>query len=69
MTICSLGLATIALPTAGPARPLCFAHMQLKAFRAGNRDDIDGNMTSIASTLSDTDIATLADCVSGFSSP
>jgi cytochrome c553 len=42
---------------------------QLKAFHAGNRGDIDGNMTSIASGLSDADIATLADYVSGLSPP
>lgn len=42
---------------------------QLKAFHAGNRGDIDGNMTSIASGLSDADIATLADYVSGLSAP
>jgi cytochrome c553 len=42
---------------------------QLKAFRAGNRGDIDGNMTSVASTLTDADIATLADYISGLSSP
>jgi cytochrome c553 len=42
---------------------------QLKAFHAGNRGDIDGNMTSIASGLSDADIATLADYVSGLSTP
>jgi len=42
---------------------------QLKAFRAGNRGDIDGNMTSAASTLTDADIATLADYVSGLSVP
>jgi cytochrome c553 len=42
---------------------------QLKAFRAGNRGDIDGNMTSAASTLTDADIATLADYISGLSSP
>jgi cytochrome c553 len=42
---------------------------QLKAFHAGNRGDIDGNMTSIASGLSDADIATLADYVSGLSVP
>ncbi len=43
--------------------------MQLKAFHAGNRGDIDGNMTSIAAALSDADIATLADYVSGLSAP
>jgi cytochrome c553 len=42
---------------------------QLKAFHAGNRGDIDGNMTSIASGLSDSDIATLADYVSGLKAP
>jgi cytochrome c553 len=42
---------------------------QLKAFRAGNRGDIDGNMTSIASTLTDADIATLADYISGLTAP
>jgi len=42
---------------------------QLEAFRAGNRGDIDGNMTSVASTLTDADIETLADYISGLSSP
>lgn len=42
---------------------------QLKAFRAGHRGDIDGNMTSVASTLTDSDIATLADYISGLSAP
>jgi cytochrome c553 len=42
---------------------------QLKAFHAGNRGDIDGNMTSIAAGLSDADIATLADYVSGLKAP
>ena len=42
---------------------------QLRAFHAGNRGDIDGNMTSAASQLSDSDIATLADYVSGLSTP
>lgn len=42
---------------------------QLKAFRAGNRGDIDGNMTSVASTLTDDEIATLADYISGLASP
>ena len=42
---------------------------QLKAFHAGNRGDIDGNMTSIAAALSDADIATLADYISGLSAP
>lgn len=43
--------------------------VQLRAFKAGNRGDIDGNMTSIASGLGDADITTLADYVSGLSSP
>jgi cytochrome c553 len=42
---------------------------QLKAFHAGNRGDIDGNMTSIASGLSEADIVTLADYISGLSAP
>jgi cytochrome c553 len=42
---------------------------QLRAFRAGNRGDIDGNMTSAASQLGDGDIDTLADYVSGLSAP
>jgi cytochrome c553 len=42
---------------------------QLRAFHAGNRGDIDGNMTSIASTLSDANIDILADYVSGLSTP
>jgi cytochrome c553 len=46
-----------------------FLTEQLKAFRAGNRGDIDGNMTSVASTLTDSDIATLADYISGLTSP
>jgi cytochrome c553 len=42
---------------------------QLRAFHAGNRGDIDGNMTSIASTLSDANIDTLADYISGLAAP
>lgn len=42
---------------------------QLRAFRAGNRGDIDGNMTSVASTLTDAEITTLADYISGLKSP
>jgi len=42
---------------------------QLRAFHAGNRGDIDGNMTSIAATLSDSNIDILADYVSGLSTP
>ena len=38
---------------------------QLRAFRAGSRGDIDGNMTSAVSQLSDGDIDILADYVSG----
>jgi len=50
-------------------QPIEYLTMQLRAFKAGNRGDIDGNMTSIASTLSDSDIAILADYVSGLSAP
>jgi cytochrome c553 len=42
---------------------------QLRAFRAGNRGDIDGNMTSAASQLTDGEIDTLADYVSGLATP
>jgi len=42
---------------------------QLTAFRAGNRGDIDGNMTSAVSRLSDAEIATLADYISGLGTP
>ena len=42
---------------------------QLSAFRAGNRGDIDGNMTSAVSQLSDGDIDILADYLSGLSAP
>ena len=40
---------------------------QLKAFRTGNRGDIDGNMTSATQGLTDTEIDTLADYISGLS--
>jgi cytochrome c553 len=42
---------------------------QLKLFKAGIRGDIDGNMTSAAQELSDTDIGILADYISGLSTP
>jgi cytochrome c553 len=42
---------------------------QLRAFHAGNRGDVDGNMTSIAEQLSDANIDILADYVSGLSAP
>jgi cytochrome c553 len=42
---------------------------QLKAFRTGNRGDIDGNMTSAAQGLTDAEIDTLADYISGLSAP
>jgi len=38
---------------------------QLKSFRAGTRGDIDGNMTSAVQGLTDAEVATLADYVSG----
>jgi cytochrome c553 len=38
---------------------------QLKGFRAGTRADIDGNMTSAASTLTEKDIEALADFLAG----
>jgi cytochrome c553 len=42
---------------------------QLKLFKAGTRGDIDGNMTSAAQELTESDIATLADYISGLSTP
>jgi cytochrome c553 len=42
---------------------------QLKLFKAGTRGDIDGNMTSAAQDLSDSDIAILSDYISGLSTP
>jgi cytochrome c553 len=42
---------------------------QLKLFRAGTRGDIVGNMTSAAQELTDKDIDTLADYISGVSTP
>jgi len=38
---------------------------QLKSFRTGTRGDIDGNMTSAVQGLTDAEVATLADYVSG----
>ena len=37
--------------------------------RTGNRGDIDGNMTSAAQGLTDAEIDTLADYISGLSAP
>ncbi|HEY1798175.1 MAG TPA: hypothetical protein VGG57_18825 [Stellaceae bacterium] len=58
------------MPYAGPRRAgsgvaragqhIDYLTEQLKAFRAGSRGDIDGNTTSVASILTDADIATLA---------
>jgi cytochrome c553 len=42
---------------------------QLKSFRAGTRGDIDGNMTSAVQGLTDAEIDTLADYVSGLKTP
>jgi cytochrome c553 len=42
---------------------------QLRLFKAGIRGDIDGNMTSAAQELTDKDIDTLADYISGLSTP
>ena len=43
--------------------------MAMGAFRDGNRGDIDGNMTSVAATLTDAEITTLADYIFGLKSP
>ncbi len=42
---------------------------QLKGFRAGTRGDIDGNMSAAVKDLTDAEIDTLADYVSGLSTP
>ncbi len=42
---------------------------QLRAFRAGTRGDIDGNMSSAVKDLTDAEIAVLADYISGLSTP
>ncbi len=42
---------------------------QLQGFRAGTRGDIDGNMSSAVKELTDADIATLVDYISGLSTP
>jgi cytochrome c553 len=38
---------------------------QLRAFKAGKRADLDGNMTAAAQALSDKDIEVLADYIAG----
>jgi cytochrome c553 len=46
-----------------------FLTAQLRGFRAGTRGDIDGNMTSAVQGLTDAEIDTLADYVSGLAPP
>jgi len=46
-----------------------YLRAQLRAFKAGKRADIDGNMTSAAQALSDKDVEVLADYISGLSAP
>lgn len=46
-----------------------FLAAQLKGFRSGTRGDIDGNMTSAVQGLTDTEIDTLSDYISGLSTP
>jgi len=46
-----------------------FLTAQLQGFRGGTRGDIDGNMTSAVKDLTDAEIATLADYISGLSTP
>jgi cytochrome c553 len=48
---------------------IAYLTAQLRAFRGGTRGDIDGNMTSAVSALTDADITTLADYISGLSTP
>ena len=42
---------------------------QLRGFRAGTRGDIDGNMSAAVKDLTDAEISTLADYISGLSPP
>ena len=42
---------------------------QLQGFRAGTLGDIDGNMSAAVKDLTDAEIATLADYISGLSTP
>jgi cytochrome c553 len=46
-----------------------YLKQQLQAFKAANRGDIDGNMTSAAQALSDTDIDHLAAYISSLQTP
>jgi cytochrome c553 len=46
-----------------------YLRTQLQGFKAQTRADIDGNMTSAAQALGESDIATLADYISGLVSP
>ncbi len=46
-----------------------YLRRQLLGFRAGTRADMDGNMTSAAQQLSEKDVDTLADYLSGLGAP
>jgi cytochrome c553 len=46
-----------------------YLQQQLQGFKAATRGDIDGNMTSAAQPLSDSDIDLLAEYISGLSTP
>lgn len=46
-----------------------YLRTQLQGFKAQTRADIDGNMTSAAQALSESDIATLVDYISGLATP
>jgi cytochrome c553 len=46
-----------------------FLTAQLRGFREATRGDIDGNMTSAVKDLTDAEIATLADYISGMPTP
>jgi cytochrome c553 len=46
-----------------------YLRTQLQGFKAQTRADIDGNMTSAAQALGESDIATLADYISGIVTP
>jgi cytochrome c553 len=46
-----------------------YLRTQLRAFKAGTRADIDGNMTSAAQGLSEKDIDALVDYIAGLETP
>ena len=45
-----------------------YLRSQLRAFKAGKRGELDGNMTAAAQALTDQDIEVLADYIAGLGS-